>query len=456
MAKVRIGFSTQFEVENELVGIGTDNPTNTLQALGNIRSSDAKAIGVSTFTTFDGFTDTKLSLEGSAGAKSGSTSGEIIIEGSVVVSSGTTFTSGPENLTVTDSFTLPSVSDDKPSVGSMRFNESLGALEFYTGVEWRAVNSYVDSGSNSGRGFWIGGYGPYSLNIDYVNIQTQGNATNFGELLSTTVGSGNEGSMCCGNEIRGLAGGGNGPGGTAAYIQYITTASQGTAITFGNLSQTRFRASGLASSTRGIFGGGRTPTTVNTIDYVEIMTLGTALDFGDLVAATKSPGSVSSPTRGIFGGGQGGGAQISAVTIASTGNATDFGKDLFAGGYSHGGGSTGVRGMWAGGYSGTATSPYASTLHTRSIRGVIIASDGNAVEFGELRRSSGLTYIAGLSDKTRACWGGGYVLSPANNLNTIEYFQMNSSGSAIDFGDLTMKVGILGSLSDCHGGLGGF
>ena len=41
MAKVRIGFSTAFELENELVGIGTDNPTNTLQALGNIHSSNA-------------------------------------------------------------------------------------------------------------------------------------------------------------------------------------------------------------------------------------------------------------------------------------------------------------------------------------------------------------------------------------------------------------------------------
>ena len=132
MAKVRIGFSTQFELENELVGIGTDNPTNTLQALGNIKSSDAKVIGITTLTTFDGFTDTKLSLEGSAGAKQGTTSGEIIIEGEVTVSSGTTFTSGPENLTVTDNFTLPGISDDRPTAGTTRFNENLGSLEFYS------------------------------------------------------------------------------------------------------------------------------------------------------------------------------------------------------------------------------------------------------------------------------------------------------------------------------------
>ena len=122
MAKVRIGFSTHFEIENELAGIGTDNPTNTKQVLGNIQSSDAKVIGVTTLTTYQGFTGTKARIEASAGAKQHTTSGEIIIEGTVNVSSGTTFTSGPENLTVTDNFTLPGISDDKPTVGSTRFN----------------------------------------------------------------------------------------------------------------------------------------------------------------------------------------------------------------------------------------------------------------------------------------------------------------------------------------------
>ena len=182
MAKVRIGFSTAFELENELVGIGTDNPTNTLQALGNIKSTDAKVVGVSTFTTFDGFTDTKLSLEGSAGAKQHTTSGEIIIEGEVTVSSGTTFTSGPENLTVTDNFTLPGISEDDPSVGTTRFNENLGALEFYTGVEWRAVN-YRIGGTSSGRGLLQGGYNPGRVTtVESVQIPSLGNAEGFGDL----------------------------------------------------------------------------------------------------------------------------------------------------------------------------------------------------------------------------------------------------------------------------------
>ena len=57
MAEIRIGFSTHFEVENELVGIGTDNPTNTKQVLGNIHATDIKAIGISTLATYQGFLD---------------------------------------------------------------------------------------------------------------------------------------------------------------------------------------------------------------------------------------------------------------------------------------------------------------------------------------------------------------------------------------------------------------
>ena len=202
MAKVRIGFSTHFEIENELAGIGTDNPTNTKQVLGNIHATNTKAVGVSTFTTFDGFVDTKLSLQGSAGAKQGTTSGEIIIEGSTTVSSGATFKSGPENLTVTDNFTLPGISDDKPTTGTTRFNEDLASLEFYTGSEWRTVNSFKDIG-NRGRGFAMGGYkAPVTYSrISYVEMATLGNAQNFGDLSATTrMGA------AFGNEIRGIHG----------------------------------------------------------------------------------------------------------------------------------------------------------------------------------------------------------------------------------------------------------
>ena len=107
----RVGFGTVFELEDSKVGIGTDAATHTLQALGNIRSEAATDIGISSLTTYQGFVDkearfTKGEIDNQS--QSGATSGEIVIDGDVTVSSATTFTSGPQHLTVTDTFTLPS------------------------------------------------------------------------------------------------------------------------------------------------------------------------------------------------------------------------------------------------------------------------------------------------------------------------------------------------------------
>ena len=64
-------------------------------------------------------------------------------------------------------------------------------------------------------------------------------------------------------------------------IEYITIATTGDAVDFGDLTNTRSDLAAASSPTRGVFCGGDTPSFVNTIDYVQIMTLGNALDFGD-------------------------------------------------------------------------------------------------------------------------------------------------------------------------------
>ena len=455
MAKVRIGFSTAFELENELVGIGTDNPTNTLQALGNIRSSNAKAVGVSTFTTFDGFTDTKLSLEGSAGAKQHTTSGEIIIEGEVTVSSGTTFTSGPKNLTVTNKFTLPKKTTYAPTVGSTRFNENLGALEFYTGTEWRAVNSYVDMG-NRGRGLIIGGVdgaGNTISNIQSFQIATLGNTVQFGNLQSTKSGA----TANASDGVRGITFGGATPT-DSNEIDYYTYASGGTAADFGNTTDARYSMGGVSSSTRGLAAGGWTPNNSNAIDYVEIQTLGDALDFGDLSEGGNhgNPG-MQSPTRGIFCGGYGSCTpdtnspyaynRMQMVTIASKGNTTDFGN-LIVGGARGGAGGNSVRGVYAGGYF--------NGINSR-IEFVTLASEGNASYFGELTVARRNT--AEVADSsTRAVFCGGIAAdgtAPAAT-NYMDYITIASAGNAVDFGDVTGKIKGQGAFSDSHGGLGGF
>ena len=69
---------------------------------------------------------------------------------------------------------------------------------------------------------------------------------------------------------------------------------------------------------RGLFGGGNTGSSSNIIDYVSIASTGNAIDFGDLTVTRYRLGSCSSSTRGIWGGGDTSNV-IDYVTIASAG-----------------------------------------------------------------------------------------------------------------------------------------
>jgi hypothetical protein len=76
-----------------------------------------------------------------------------------------------------------------------------------------------------------------------------------------------------------------------------------------------------------VFGGGTNGTVSNVIDYITIATPGNATDFGDLTVARREVASASDGTYSFFAGGnvEGGGNTIDYVTVATPGNATDFG-----------------------------------------------------------------------------------------------------------------------------------
>ena len=467
MAKVRIGFSSHFEVENEKVGIGTDSALANLHATGDIIADNIDiSSGITTVKIYDGFVDkkTKITKDPNLNLEAHALSGEIIIEGEVTVSSGTTFTSGPDNLTVTDNFTLPGISDDKPSIGDIRFNENLGAIQVYVGgpeepiagaggtgspyfPTWRAVNSYVDNG-NRGRAVFIGGGdgGGNMKTIDYFSLISKGNAVAWdGETLATESRRAG-----CGSEIRGLTAGSD-DSSNHEIIEYITIASQGDTIDFGDMFNGRGAAASFSSSTRGIWAGGRSPSTSqDTIDYVEIATLGDGLDFGNLTQIKQWTSGCSSPTRGIIGGGEGSGyttpsrtSDIEYVTIASKGDAFDFGQLTTQTG-NPGGFSNSVRGFFAGGEPRNWT----------KIDMITIASKGNAIHFGDLRQ--GRIVVNGASSQTRGFILGGMNNGPGAYVNIIESVEIASSGNAIDWGDLTKARWSGASISDSHGGLGGF
>ena len=138
--------------------------------------------------------------------------------------------------------------------------------------------------------------------IDYVTIQTLGNAFDFGDLID-----GRTGIAGCSSSTRGVfAGGHTGPTlsplSTTNAIQYITIASLGNAIDFGDLTQDRERFHGTSNSIRGVFNGGQrgSPATrVNTIDYVTIASLGNAVNFGNLTTTTAESGACSDAHGGL-------------------------------------------------------------------------------------------------------------------------------------------------------------
>ena len=88
----------------------------------------------------------------------------------------------------------------------------------------------------------------------------------------------------------------------------------------------------FGSPTRGMITGGWTSGSANTdtIQFITFATTGNAIDFGNINATggVRGHGGFSSPTRGVCGGGIRGPALSNAidfVTIASTGDAQNFG-----------------------------------------------------------------------------------------------------------------------------------
>ena len=135
------------------------------------------------------------------------------------------------------------------------------------------------------------------------------------------------------------------------------------------------------------------------------------------------------------------------VTIASKGNAIDFGKMLQQSN-ARTGFSNNVRGFFAGGY-------YPGVTYSKNIDMVISASGGNAVLFGELVDSN--QWMASTSSQIRGVMVGGIPQSIGpTSTEAMQYINMESAGNAMDFGDLSRNDYRAGGTSDSHGGLGGY
>ena len=292
---------------------------------------------------------------------------------------------------------------------------------------------------NRGRAVVGGGYdNPNVRNeMDYFNIQSMGNAIDFGNLTTTTFGLKSNAA----SSTRGIIAVG---GRTPTYvntIEFITIATTSNATDFGDTGATGANIATSSNQTRGILMGGRNPTR-NTIEFITIATTGNASDFGDLTAAKRQGASVASPTRAIYAGGFDDTNRINNiefVTIASAGNASDFG-DLTDARQEAGGASDNTRGVFAGGYDAPA--------RVNIIDFITMASAGNAIDFGDTQTA--LTSSIGSSNNTRGVFPG---YNDGGRQNTIFFVTIQNKGDAQDFGDLTVNRTGASCCSDSHGGL---
>ena len=264
--------------------------------------------------------------------------------------------------------------------------------------------------SSSTRGlFWAGrrpGGGTSNIHttIQYVTVSSTGNSFFFGDLNFRPVLSSG-----ASNNTRGIFAGGyngispyDGPIGAGSgfpNIDYVTIATLGNSSSFGELTVGRTLRGSASSPTRGVFSAGRsfsspaTTVLVNTIDYVNIATTGDAIDFGDLITSLTEAfwgNAGNSSTRAIFCSGDdssGDHNELSYITLASKGDAIDFGDSIDKTAGSGGAGTSNqIRGVYR-----PASGDTDAALET-----TLIATLGNSTAFGDL--NAGRRVYGALSD----------------------------------------------------------
>jgi len=298
---------------------------------------------------------------------------------------------------------------------------------------------------------------PYNVKaISYIEIQSGGTAFDFGDstngsMYAMTAVSSSTRAVFAGGHTSQVS-----PYGNTNLMEFVTISTTANCIDFGDLNVAAANRVGASNQTRGLIAAGFSPSTRN-IDKIEIATAGDAIDYGDLdnqgFYGLNSGGMVSSTTRGLYAGGSGNSAPVAVNTItfslfSTAGNSTDFGDLTHTNGYFNVGNSNGTRGIFMGGSD--IDSPYPAT---DQIDYVTIASAGNAIDFGSLNTSR---YNAmGASNSTRGVLAGGRI-NPAPTAaatNHMEYVTISTTGNGLDFGELIEPEKAGAGCSDSHGGL---
>ncbi len=230
-------------------------------------------------------------------------------------------------------------------------------------------------------------------------------------------------------------------------IQYYDLDVSASANSFGNLLVDCVNPSGASGGGRGLFAGAATNSgVVNTIQYITIASTGNSTDFGDLTEASFNLASASNGNKAIYAMNLNNmTSSIQEVTIETAGNATAWSGTLTQAKWDGSGASDGTKGFFFGGKTG------ANSAAINEIDYVTIATDGNASDWGNLataRKNVGGDSACGTS--SRILVGGG-TNSSGSYTATIDYINPASAGNAYSFGNLANALWYTGSTNnDTH------
>ena len=334
-----------------------------------------------------------------------------------------------------------------PVISGVSTNNSTGCMIIPAGP--------TEHRGGRGRLVFVGGYYPSPHanigTLDFVDIATIGNATDFGDLsvVRTAKQMGSSGT-------RGLLAGGGFPG-TSAFntIDYITFQSGGGANEFGELSLLRPKGAGVGDGVRGVFAGGENPASpynsYNLIEVVTIATTGTGSSFGELTTPANTDGSVADRTRGVIcctdtlepGNSSPNTTRLNTlefITTAVGGTAQDFGDLTIDRRTGNGVSSSRTRGLFYSGSPGPGP-------HRNTIDYITIQTKGNAIDFGDITTHGNQDGASHGSNLTRS------VNRVNSDANTIEFLTIATLGNTQDFGDATHVSTSVGGIDNSNGSI---
>ena len=332
--------------------------------------------------------------------------------------------------------------------GAIRYNTDSNKMELWNGDKWMIVATSTPNLDGGARGIVMGG-NPGTNRIDFFTISTQGDASEFGDLQTASVHGASGGSRTRGICVIGSPT-------HKDELEFITIASTGDATDFGDQTHSNHKRniSAGGSATRMIVAGGvfgtNPYTYYNSMEFVTIASTGNTVDFGDMTEARTQPFAASSPTRFVTMGGYKSPSPnasdvIEFVTTASTGNSADFGDLQEGNSGSPASCSNSTRAIMFGGRDESSNT-------MSKIQTVQIATGGNARRFGDLTQS--VRFASGTSSKTRGVRIAGYRVPTNADQSTMDYIQFATEGDAVEFGSLGRSTRSMGtSTSSDHGGL---